>query len=508
MLKRIDKKTGINIGLFLLVFLFTGTAFYLYQKNYFLNYYPDQDSFYHVRIAQLMSQGVLIIKKFPYLYFSSLRDNFVDWHFLYHVLLVPFLKFFGEPIGPKILNIIIVGGIFGVIYLIFKELKLKLAPIYAIALFFLMPAEFFFRMSMIRAPALVLLFLVLSLYWLIKNRPIVLAITIFFFVWAYYVASFLVFIPIIAYLFAQIFNKEKLNYKILLWALGGFLAGMVINPYFPHNIPFLITQLSVTWNYDVNQPYSATEMNAPDAWWWFYSSMLAAILFFGGIIISLLKNIKLSSVNIGIIIFTFFILILQWKAVRNIEYWPALGALTGILLIGKYIEEIFQNIKKNWRRAESIIIVILVGIFIYEGIFHGIWEFWRMEKITNTNTIGIERIREASNFLQEHSEKGDIVFTQWDSFAPLFYFNQKNYYVAGMNPMFLKVYNQKLFDEFIDIYYYNSFNTDLRAIKDDFKSKWVLLHVSETKLKEKLLAKQDLFEQAYENSNYIIFQVK
>lgn len=511
---KINKKNFINIGLFLLVFVSTGTAFYFYQQHYFFDYYyPDRDSFYHVAMAKYMMENGWKISQFPWIQFSWLKENFVDWHFLYHIILMPFIKLFGEPIGPKLVNIALVGGIFSTIYLIFKEKKLTFAPLYAIVLFFLMPVDFYFRMSMIRAPVLVLFFFTLSLYWLIKNRPIALAITIFFFVWAYYIASILIFIPITAYLLSQVIHKEKPNYKILLWAIAGFVVGMVINPYFPNNLSFLITQLSVTWNYDQKMPYSAIEMSSPDAWWWFSGSMMAIILFFGGMVISLLKNIKQSGVNFGILVFAFSLLILQWQSVRNIEYWPVIGGLTGIIFAGPYLEGTLMNIKKTWRTAEIWIIIILLGIFIYEGIFHGILEYWETRKPTVyldafVKNENISLAREVSFYLTNHSNDDEIVFNMWDHFAPLFYFNQKNHYVAGMNPMFLKVYDQKLFEEYIDIYYYDASVTDLEVIKNHFNSKLVLVSAKKIKLIEKLQARKDLFEQVYENKFYLVFKVQ
>ena len=61
--------------------------------------------------------------------------------------------------------------------------------------------------------------------------------------------------------------------------------------------------------------------------------------------------------------------------------------------------------------------------------------------------------KEVSLWLQEHSEPQEIVFNiQWDNFPMLFFWNQSNYYVNGMDPIFEYAYNPELYWEhyFID----------------------------------------------------------
>src|SRR3972149_7521286 len=237
MILRIIKST---IFQFVLIFIAVAGGFYFYTQPFNFPYFFREDSFYHVAITKYMMQHGLIVHKFPFLQYSILKDNFIDWHFGYHLLLIPFIKIFGEISGPKILGLLLVGGIFGFIYLIFNAKKFKFAFLYTIILFFLMTAPFFQRMSYIRGPVLSLFLMVLAVYLFVKNRPIALAVTMFIYVWAYYLASYLIFIPIFGLIIIQILRKEQIDYRILLWAVIGYLAGFIINPYFPENIGSLI----------------------------------------------------------------------------------------------------------------------------------------------------------------------------------------------------------------------------------------------------------------------------
>ena len=71
---------------YLALFVLVGAYFTKIQWN---NYIGDPDGFYHTKIAQFLSQGI-VIKSLPWMKFSTLANNFTDHHFLYHILLAPF----------------------------------------------------------------------------------------------------------------------------------------------------------------------------------------------------------------------------------------------------------------------------------------------------------------------------------------------------------------------------------------------------------------------------------
>jgi hypothetical protein len=63
-------------------------------------------------------------------------------------------------------------------------------------------------------------------------------------------------------------------------------------------------------------------------------------------------------------------------------------------------------------------------------------------------------------WVSAHSKQGEIVFnTQWDQFPQLFYWNDYNYYVVGMDPTFMYVYDKELYFKW-------------RVVSDDEMAKW------------------------------------
>ena len=74
---------------YLIVFLLALAFFSFLQSAPVMS---DPDGFYHAKVSMLISeQG--IIKSFPWLQQTSLKENYTDHHFLYHLFLIPFVKF-------------------------------------------------------------------------------------------------------------------------------------------------------------------------------------------------------------------------------------------------------------------------------------------------------------------------------------------------------------------------------------------------------------------------------
>jgi len=492
---------------------------YRFQFNSQTPYFTGEDSFYHVGMAKLMMSSGIFIQHFPYLNFTIINNKFVDSHYLFHLLLIPFIKIFGEVIGPKILVLTLFSAIFGIVYLIFKERKLKLAPLYALILFFVMPEHFYLRMSFIRDPVFSLFLMLLSVFFLLKKKPWALAITMFIYAWSYYVGAVLIFFLFLAYLITPIFTGEKINYKLVLFGLGGYLCGIIINPYFPQNISFFFIQ-AFSAGFSTGD-FWGSEHAPYDAWYWFTSSLSAVLLFFGGITFTFLKRIRQDAFSIAFFIFTVFILILEWKSRRFAEYWPLLGGISGILLCGKYLEETLISIIMSLRlqacasarqsifKPEKIAVIILIVIFLEVSFFTSLFSFSNTFKDVGTDQ-NVDGLKEASVYLKNNSDSKDMVFNDtWSMFPYLFYFNQKDYYIVGLDPSFLKDYDQKLFDEYYALTFDNDSarSSDANLIKTDFKAKWAIISSEHGTLKSKVEAFPGVFEKKFENNSYTIYKV-
>ncbi len=486
----------------LFIFTVVFVIFYQFQFNPNNPYFTGEDAFYHVAMAKyIMANG--IPQKFPYLFFTILNDQFVDHHFLFHLTLIPFIKIFGDVAGAKILIISTVSAIFSVLYLIFREKKLKLALVYPIILFVMMPSDYYFRMSFIRAESASLLYMLVFMLLIVKKKPVALGILAFLYVWLYNAFPF-IFVLLFAYLIIQFFTKEKIEAKILLYGALGVILGLVLNPFFPKNIHFFFVQVFVTGL--GAKPSAGGEWKPYDSWYWFTISMMPIVLFFLGLIVSSVKNTKKSLLDLIALIMTIILLFLQWKSKRFVEYWPVWGAMTGVLLMGNYFEDKIIGLRKNIKDLEGWILVAGLIVLLPFAINYASAQFSNGLADCQT-TWNIPAARDANNRLISLSNKGDIVFTDdWDEFPVYFYLNQKDYYLVGLDPEYMNSYDPGLYQEWANISSgRDSYN--LERIKDDFYAKWVLVANDHMQLKYNLDNNPTLFKEVYNNENYFLYKV-
>ena len=514
-----------------IVFIATFGIFYALETNSENPYFSGYDSFYHVGMAEyIMHNG--LPHQFPYMYFTTLNANFTDNHLLFHLLLIPFIFIFGNVIGPKIFIALSIGLIFSLLYIILRKFNFQWAlPFTAIA-FFLEPSDFYFRQAFIRNPAPSLLFLLIALYLLSEKRLWLLTILAFLYGWLYTGGGFLFLLALLAiYAVVTLVMKKELNYKLIIFPAVATALSLVINPYFPENVKSVFLQV---WQTGLQaKQYSGGEWYPYDTWFWLMISYVPLAIWVVGIIISLYKRLKIPRISWTVFFFSIFLLIMQWKSKRFVEYWPFWAIFSGILLAGKQIEEWGGNIihfvipakagiqkntsgsrlfgrddTKSFSVARSLSISILVICFLIAGINYARTEWVRAWHDTSSKAdFNVDAAREAHQYLIDNSSPGDIVFTDdWDVFPLYFYLNQKDYYIVGLDPEFMNQYDPNLYRQFAAISS-GMDDTNLERIRDTFHAKWVIVASDHQEFHNNLLNNQKLFKEVFKNKEYFVFQV-
>jgi hypothetical protein len=58
----------------------------------------------------------------------------------------------------------------------------------------------------------------------------------------------------------------------------------------------------------------------------------------------------------------------------------------------------------------------------------------------------------ASYWIAQHAEPGALIFqTDWDDFPRLFFYNPANAYTIGLDPTYLQLYDEALYDDWVKI---------------------------------------------------------
>src|SRR5215472_8597897 len=144
----------------------------------------DNDGYYHIRWSKMLRESAPHLPKFTNLPLTTLsEDRYVDHHFLFHVLLVPFT--FGDlRVGAKLAAVVFSTSGVAMCFWLLAAYGVRFRWLWLIPLA-ASSEPFLYRMAMTRDPSLSLLVLALGCYLILKRRWLLLAVLGFVFVWLY-----------------------------------------------------------------------------------------------------------------------------------------------------------------------------------------------------------------------------------------------------------------------------------------------------------------------------------
>lgn len=461
----------------ILVFVLTFVLFFIVQFS--TENLPGNDSYLYIKLADMTkSQGLL--KEFPWLNATVMKDNFTGLHFLYYILLVPF-TFLGDLIiGAKVASLFFLSTTAAVFCGVLKSLKLK----YSLFWYLLLLSSsgyFLFRMNLARPLSFSVILSLLIFYALIKNNNLLLFLVSFLFVWAH--GSFpLVMFLVLAFAAVNYSYDKRVNYKAILSSLAGITAAVFINPFFPNNINYFNIYYFTPTPYFLTSGISEWQSLGIDLI--FSDAPILSVLFLVLLAIYCVKFI-LGTVNskrikgvretetetktktetknktittfLFIISLSFFIgMLLQG---RFIDYWVPFS----IIFIAFYIELLLKTFDTRWlfsgfspmkpscikgstalselwnQRFFSLENIKSYGVPILAVVMA--FSIWSKANFVlymfGTNEVN-KNIQEISQWLEKNTPEKSIVFNvNWGDFSKLFFYNTHNYYIMGLDPKFI-----------------------------------------------------------------------
>jgi len=500
--------------LYILVFIISlGLFIYLNFNATF----ADPDSFYHAKMALVIrDQGM--ITEFPWLSATTLKYNYIDHHFLYHLILIPFVSLLDPLVGLKIANIIFATLFMVVFFWFLKQLKVRGAFWYTLFLITISP--FIFRLNLAKAQPLVLILLFLSLYFLFNRRYLSLLFTSFCYVWLYAGWPLIIVLAAIYLVISWFKNKHqsgwrlfkncnrqivRQNLTLFFCIITGTAAGLFFSPYFAKNIYFYWQQ---TFKIAVVNYQSLIGVGGE---WYPYllpdllkAAPLFFILFTTALFLFIISIKRQTAVSWAFVVFSFLFFFLTLKSRRNVEYFIPVAVCFCGLAITSYFNTLRNRIFKPKIPGISVSILFFV-LFITVAIFYrGIIE------VKNSFAAGFsfEKFSEPAVWLKENTPPGSIVFhSDWDEFPFLFYNNSHNYYLVGLDPTFMYEYDQELHRRWVAITTGES-NKDLyQTIKMIFGAQYVFVDLNSNSAFDRNLANNFYFVPVFENSEARIYQV-
>lgn len=412
---------------------------------------PDNDGYYHIKLAYLMrSEGLK--PDFPWLPLSILNQGeFSDHHFLFHVGLIPFT--FGDlRSGAKWAAVVFSSLAFLSVWWLLYRQKVPFAGLWSLGLLVVSEA-FIYRMSITRAQSLSLAFLALGLSFILnKNYRWLLALS-FLYVWLYDAFPLILFIAG-AYTLAVLLLERRLELRPVLYAGLGVGLGVLITPYFPDNLIFLIRHLlpKLTEATSVSvgsewYPYDTTQLLS--------NSPLALVAFVAGILALGLQDRRMDVRTATSFFITVLFGLMLFQSRRFIEYFPAFAliftAFAWTPLIEAWQSRTAEAIAAGhahkyrlpgWLPAVALLLLLIPGVWI------GLRDAQKSIRTAKPYNL----YANASAWLQENTPPGERVFqTDWDDFPRLFYYNTHNTYLIGLDPTYMQLYDPELYARWVDI---------------------------------------------------------
>ena len=394
----------------------------------------DNDGYYHIRWSQMLRESFPRLPPFKPLPLTTLNEqNYVDHHYLFHVFLFPFT--FGDlRLGAKIAAVVFSSlGILSLFALLVtynvKYRWLWLAPLVAGS------EPFLYRMSMTRAPALSLAFMGLGTYLILKRKHLWLALLSFAFVWFYSLFP-LILMCAVAYSVTVYLAQRRIDLWGVLASFSGVALGLVVNPYFPKNLPLFFEHILMFFVAGSNESVAVgVEWYPYETWVMITYSAMAFVIYFVGLAAFDYRERERDLKPLFFLFVSIVLLVMAFRHRRFIEYWPPFAVLFAAFTIGPKLEMIDRSwFQRTREQVIGIIAAALLTIAACVTITLTIWQAHADVK-SEQDPYAYEG---ASEWIAANTPPDSIVFnTDWDDFPMLFYFNPGNTYIVGLDPSYL-----------------------------------------------------------------------
>lgn len=493
--------------------------------------FADPDSFYHARLGVLTAeQGA--VRDFPWLPYTTLGEHYIDQHWLYHVLLVPFVQLMDPLAGIKLATVLFAALLITTAVWFLIRYGARHAWIWGLVL--LAATPFTFRMSLAKAPSLSLATLIVGIFLLFNGKRLATFFLAWFFVLLY--GGFFVLIAaagiylavsmaydLVQHLWSlrarlhEVVQKPWWTWKgaqhyrplqVFLCVLGGAAVGTFANPFFPNTFNFLweqAIQIGVVNFRNVIgvggewYPYAVTEFIG--------NNVVVIIPFVVAFILSLVRIRRTSSKTWTMVILAAFFTAFTLKSRRYVEYAVPFIALAAAVMLTDVVRRsdwivVKDFVREAWQRRK--ILTALIAVYVLVSVPYVIARDQRTNYRNLSSGVNATHFQASSTWLAQHSQPGEVVFhSDWDDFPVLFYYNTTNAYIAGLDPTFLYRQDKER--------YWAWAKTTLGERRDNlpeafdlFNTKWILVEKDHTAMNMNVRAVPGV-TLAYEDSEVWVY---
>ncbi|HEX8423426.1 MAG TPA: hypothetical protein VF634_08445 [Pyrinomonadaceae bacterium] len=438
----------------------------------------DFDGYYHIGWSQQLWQGIRAgrIPQFIWLPLTTLNPrDYVDHHFLFHVLQIPFTFFSDVRTGAKISAWLFASLALVSCYWMIIRYRIKYPLLWLVALLGC-SAPFLFRMSMTKAMSVSVVLLVIGIHLLFQRKYLWLLPLAFFFTLTY---DMFVLLALVAAIWTAVlaWSERRFEWRPVLWVGVGILAGTIINPYFPHNLQLLYAHILMKFTSKGFSTAVGQEWYPYESWDFVRNCAVAFVSMVAGYIAFNPHDRKRTAQSLFFLIFSTVLLVANARWRRFAEYWPpfaVLFAAFALQLVFERARSVYGNLPEDvldelepyldspastparagatattpWSEAHKTFAASIIGVLLMVPMIAMVVAETREIATTAPHddyTKGIE-------WMRTHVPAGQVIFnTDWDDFPKLFYYDPTHAYVSGLDPTYLYDKDQSLSRLYEDI---------------------------------------------------------
>jgi hypothetical protein len=425
----------------------------------------DYDAYYHFRWSRMLWESALaghFPPSFDALPLTTLNPkDYVDHHFLFHVLQIPFTFFSDFQTGAKIGTWLFAClAVFSCYWLLVRN-RMSYPLVWLVAIVG-SSAPFLYRMNMGKAMSLSIVLFVVGIHLLFERRYRWLLPLAFAFALAYDMFVLLVALAGL-WTFVILWSEHRLEWRPLAFVIAGSLLGFVINPYFPHNFQLLYEHLVIKVTPGDFTTTVGSEWYPYSTWEFLGNCGVALAAMVVGYV--LFKDPSTEGRQRAFLLMLFATLLMlanmRWR--RFAEYFPPFAVLFAAFAAEPLIRRARERYTSRAPAAESpeaagessahdparvenaraweMIFVATAFVLLTAPM---VW-YARITAQDIAGMAGPDLYKGGMEWLSKNAEPGElIVNTDWDDFPKLFYYNPRLSWVSGLDPTYLLDKDRKL----------------------------------------------------------------
>jgi len=464
---------------------------------------PEEDGYFHIKMAYLMRHHGLFLKGFPWAHFSMWREGFSDGSLVFHLLLMPFT--FGDlAFGAKLATSLLSGLMFSSFFAILTLHRVRFR-FYWFLLLLLGGGFFWWRMMVPRPQVLSTTLLLWSLHFLLSGRRRAFAAVSFLYPLSYVAAFLPQVFAATRWLYLKIAEKRS-EHRILFAGLAAYALGMLLHPYFPKNLKFFYVQniwvmtLAITQKVDLHLGREILPLDTRT-----FVAAHVPLLFhlFGLGFIFAHRRVPLSERTRVTFPIMMILLLMACVSKRFLEYAVPVSTLFCAFfftdLFADYGQsELARDFGPDAKSiVEFLLIVMIAGALTGAGALK--WTF---------SNIQPPRWQAMAKVLAEKVPPGELVYTcDWDDPPQLLFFNDQHRYPVMMDPTFMYYWDPALWRKWSDI------NNGRIAMDGVYKAMTETFHArfgvcgSKFRMLRAMMGPDERFDILAEDKNGFVFEV-